>query len=219
MPAVSITCEQLATGRFGETVSGPLDLTLVSGEALVLTGPNGAGKSTLLRTLAGLLPPHRGRVRIAGARAPDGEPATRLCEAAHYLGHRNALKAGPTLRANLSFWHRYLGGRGDETEGRVRAGLDAVGLSRLADLAVGHLSAGQQRRAALARLLLVPRPVWLLDEPTSALDEGARERFAALMQAHLDGGGILVAATHQPLGIEGRTLDLAASGRKEAGWW
>lgn len=211
MTGVAIICEGLATGRSGERLLAPLDLTIRAGEALVLTGANGAGKSTLLRTLAGLLPPHSGRVRIEGAVAPDGEPATRVAEVAHYLGHRNALKAAATLRDNLALWHRLLGGRGAETEAAVSSALDAVGLSSLAELLLGHLSAGQQRRAALARLLLVARPVWLLDEPTGALDEPSRARFAAMARAHLAGGGLLIAATHQPLGIEACTLDLSAA--------
>lgn len=212
MAAVRIICEKLATGRSGERLSQPLDLTLSAGEALVLTGANGSGKSTLLRTLAGLLPPFSGSVRVEGVLAPDGEPATRVGEAAHYLGHRNALKPGQTLRDNLAFWHRQLGGPRQETERQVSRALEAVGLDLLAELLVGHLSAGQQRRAALARLLLVRRPVWLLDEPTGALDERSRLRFCAMARDHLESGGLIVAATHQPLGIEARTLDLSASG-------
>ena len=210
MAAVRIICERLATGRSGEPLSQPLDLTLSAGEALVLTGANGSGKSTLLRTLAGLLPPFSGSVRIEGALASDGEPAMCIGEAAHYLGHRNALKIGETLRGNLVFWHRHLGAPARETERDVARALEAVGLASLAELLVGHLSAGQQRRAALARLLLVRRPVWLLDEPTGALDERSRSRFSAMAQAHLESGGLLVAATHQPLGIEARALDLSA---------
>lgn len=216
MSGVGIICERLATGRSGEPLSEPFDLTVRTGEALVLTGANGSGKSTLLRTLAGLLQPYSGTVRIENGLAPDGEPATRVADAAHYLGHRNAMKAGATLRDNLVLWHRLLGGRGAGSQEAVSLALETVGLARLCDLLLGHLSAGQQRRAALARLLLVPRAVWLLDEPTGALDDASRARFAAMARAHLADGGLLVAATHQPLGIEGRTLDLSALRPKAA---
>jgi heme exporter protein A len=82
-------------------------------------------------------------------------------------------------------------------------GLEAVGLGELGHLPAGYLSAGQRRRLSLARMLAVPRPIWLLDEPTTALDAAAQERLGAVMQAHLQGGGIILAATHGPLGLEG----------------
>ncbi|MFD2238683.1 heme ABC exporter ATP-binding protein CcmA [Aureimonas populi] len=210
MGAITITLEGLTTGRGGEALGAPLDLRLASGEALIVTGPNGAGKSTLIRTLAGLLPPLRGQVRLGGALAPDGEPARQVGEIAHYLGHRNGLRAGARLFDELAFWHRFLGGESREATGAVEAGLEAVGLPGLSGLSVGHLSSGQQRRAAIARLLLVPRPLWLLDEPTAALDAKSQARFARLAQAHLEGGGLIVAATHQPLGVEGLRVELAA---------
>ncbi|MCP3056626.1 heme ABC exporter ATP-binding protein CcmA [Aurantimonas sp. LRZ36] len=194
---LTIDAAGLAVGRGRETVAGPLDFAVHAGEALVVTGPNGAGKSTLLRTLAGLLRPLSGRVTVAGATAPDGEPAQTVAEIAHYVGHRNAMKPGVSVGDNLSFWRDYLGGGGRSIE----AALAAIGLPDLAHLPFSYLSAGQQRRASLARLLVVERPVWILDEPTSALDAASQQRFGALMEAHLADGGIVIAATHQPLGM------------------
>lgn len=214
MGAIVITLEGLVAGRGGEALTAPLDLSLRAGEALVVTGANGAGKSTLLRTLAGLLPPLVGAVRLEGAVAPDGEPARGLGEAAHYLGHRNAMKGGETLIANLAFWQRHFGVGADRL--RLDAALEAFDLAALAGLTLAHLSAGQQRRAALARLLVAPRPVWLLDEPTGALDSRSRERFAAAANAHLAAGGLLVAATHLSLGVEARELALEAPAQGEA---
>ena len=189
----------LVAGRGDLALAGPLDLTLRAGEALLVTGENGAGKSTLLRTLAGFLPPLAGAARVEGARAPDGEAATRPDEVAGYLGHRNGLKAGLGLAANLDFWRRLDGAGPDEAA--VEAALEALGLAGLGSLRAGHLSAGQARRAALARLLVAPRPLWILDEPTAALDAGSEARFAALCARHLAAGGLLVAATHRPLGL------------------
>jgi len=88
------------------------------------------------------------------------------------------------------------------------AALAALGIAGLADLPAGYLSAGQRRRLSLARLVAVPRPIWLLDEPTSALDAAAQARLAALMREHLAGGGMIVAATHGPLGIDAKELRL-----------
>ncbi|WP_102960725.1 heme ABC exporter ATP-binding protein CcmA [Mangrovicella endophytica] len=200
----------LYAARGGETVAGPFNFTLAGGEALVVIGANGAGKSTLLRTLAGLLPPGGGSVRIEGAIGPGGEPAERLAEVAHYVGHRNAMKPGLTVAANLSFWRRFLGGRSaglkhtlpEDESAAIAAALEAVGLPGVASLPFGYLSAGQQRRASLARLLVAPRPVWLLDEPTGALDAASQERLAGIFGRHRDEGGIIIAATHQPLGLD-----------------
>jgi len=195
---LTITANRLSVGRGLETVAGPLDFAVRAGEGLVITGPNGAGKSTLLRTLAGLLRPLAGHVAVTGATAADGEPARTVAEIAHYVGHRNAMKPGVSVGDNLSFWRDYLGGGGGRS---IEAALEAVGLPDLAHLPFSYLSAGQQRRTSLARLLVVERPVWILDEPTSALDAASQQRFGALMDAHLVGGGIVIAATHQPLGM------------------
>jgi heme exporter protein A len=100
----------------------------------------------------------------------------------------------------------------------IAAALDAVGLPGIGDLPAGYLSAGQKRRVAIARLLVTHRPIWLVDEPTSALDAASEARFAAIVAGHLAQGGIVVAATHQPLGLtHALALDLGAlSGRRAA---
>jgi heme exporter protein A len=194
----------LQAARGGAVIVGPLDFTLVAGEALLVTGANGAGKSTLLRTLAGLLPLAGGTVSIEGIDAADGEPVRRLSEGAHFLGHRNAMKPALSVRANLSFWQSVLGAPGLSVE----ASLEAVGLPGVMDMPFAYLSAGQQRRASIARLLAVRRPLWILDEPTAALDAGSQALFAALLAAHVAGGGMAIAATHQPLGAGMRELRL-----------
>lgn len=216
---VNIRADGLVVGRGRERVAGPFEFALSAGEALVVTGPNGTGKSTLLRTLCGLLPPLGGKIRVEGLPACDGEPARALREVSHYVGHRSAMKPAMSVGGNLDFWRAYL--RPGTTAG-ARAmtngdALDAVGLPDLDDVPFGYLSAGQQRRACLARLLVAHRAVWILDEPTSALDSASQRRFAALMAAHVDGGGVVIAATHQPLGLEtARQLVLDAFDRARA---
>jgi heme exporter protein A len=120
-----------------------------------------------------------------------------ISEQAHYLGHLDAFKPSLTVLENLAFWTSYLGG-----EGRPEAALEAVGLGSLANLPAGYLSAGQKRRLSLARLVAIQRPLWLLDEPTAALDSAAQAMLLDLMRAHLAAGGLLIAATHQDLGLQ-----------------
>ncbi|MER0238809.1 heme ABC exporter ATP-binding protein CcmA [Fulvimarina sp. MAC8] len=205
---LTIAAEALMVGRGRTVAAGPLDFALSAGEGLVVTGPNGAGKSTLLRTLAGLLHPLGGKIALEGALAADGENARSIAEIAHYVGHRNAMKPGISVGRNLDFWRKSLRLGAD---GLANAdALGAVGLPDLTALPFGYLSAGQQRRASLARLLVAPRDVWVLDEPTAALDAEAQDLFGKLMERHLAAGGVVIAATHQPLGLEtAKRLDLA----------
>jgi heme exporter protein A len=185
--------------RGGREVFAGLTFSVEGGEALAVTGRNGAGKTTLLRLIAGLLEPAGGRLELTG-----GAPDTTLAEQAHYVGHRDPLKGALSVRENLDFWYAFLGG-GDASPASA---LDAVGLGALAGLPAAYLSAGQRRRLALARLLAAPRPIWLLDEPTAALDTAGQQRLAELMRKHLSGGGIIIAATHGPLGIDAKELRL-----------
>jgi heme exporter protein A len=197
----------LCVERGGRPIIEGLGFALESGEALVVTGRNGAGKSTLLRAIAGLLPRASGRVAMEGGE--EEETASHL----HYLAHADALKAPLTARENLEFWARFLGGA-DPDRRSLSSGqaLERVGLAHVGEAPVAILSAGQKRRIALARLLVAFRPLWLLDEPTSALDRASRERLAAAMTAHLAEGGMIVAATHEPLGLTGaRELALGAA--------
>jgi heme exporter protein A len=182
----------LACVRGGRQVFANMSFAITTGEALLVTGRNGAGKSSLLRMLAGLLRITAGRLQVV-----DGEPEKPVPEQAHYLGHQDAIKPSLTVAENLRFWTRYLGGTAGPDEA-----IAAVGLDRLENLPAAYLSAGQRRRLSIARLITVPRPIWLLDEPQSALDRDGQERLAGLMRAHLAEGGLIVAATHGPIGIE-----------------
>jgi heme exporter protein A len=192
MRPMRLWAENLGCLRGGRDVLRDINLSLSSGEALLVTGRNGAGKSTLLRLLAGLLRPSAGRCGLDGGLA-DAE----IGEQAHYLGHQDALKPSLSVAENLAFWVACYGGTGD-----TAAALETVGLGGLADLPAAYLSAGQRRRLSLARLIAIPRPLWLLDEPTAALDSNAQAQLTEIMRAHLSGGGLVVVATHTPIGIE-----------------
>jgi heme exporter protein A len=185
----------LACRRSGRDVFAGLSFSLAAGEALLVLGRNGVGKSSLLRLIAGLVRVAAGRLTLEG-----GDPELTLHEQAHYVGHQDAVKAALTVVENLQFWADYLRLPGD-AEPAVAAALEAVDLAQLADLPAAYLSAGQKRRLALARLVAVRRPIWLLDEPTSALDAAAQDRLAGLMRTHLTAGGMILAATHGPIGL------------------
>ncbi|WP_027153699.1 heme ABC exporter ATP-binding protein CcmA [Mesorhizobium sp. WSM2561] len=190
-----LIAENLGGERGGEAVFSGLDFALGKGQALIVTGPNGAGKSTLLRVVAGLLPVVAGRLLLEGG----GEDFPSAASACHYLGHQNAMKTALSVAENLRFWRDFSGADFLSAE----EALAMVGLDGIGHLPFGYLSTGQRRRAAIAKLLVSRRPLWLLDEPTAGLDKASEERFGRLMREHLDEDGIIIAATHLPLGLEG----------------
>lgn len=190
--------------RGGEVIFSGLSFDVEGGSAVLVTGPNGVGKSTLLRIIGGLLPTAAGRVDFSGG----GEEWPTAAAAAHYLGATNAMKHALSVEENLAFWRSFLG----EHRCTVDEALDQVGLLDIAHLPFGYLSTGQRRRVAIARLLMCYRPLWLLDEPTSGLDSRSEARFTELMREHLAGGGLIVAATHLPLGLDNaRELQMVAN--------
>ena len=197
LTAANLTCE-----RGGRIVFAGIGFSLGQGQLMQLTGPNGAGKSSLLRLVAGLNEAAAGTLELAG-----GQGDLTIGQQAHYIAHQEAVKTALTVEENLAFWRDFLGG------GNLEAALEAFALSRFASFQAGLLSAGQKRRLALARLALTTRPLWLLDEPTVGLDIASLARLVAVMSAHLDRGGMIIAATHVPLGrdpdlrldLEGRT--------------
>jgi heme exporter protein A len=188
--------------RGGREVFSGLDFEAASGGALAVTGANGSGKTSLLRMIAGLLTVAGGSIGLEG-----GESELTLAEQAHYLGHRDALKPALSVIENLVFWRDYLGGVAFD----AAESLAAVGLDHAAGLPAAYLSAGQRRRLSIARLLAARRPIWLLDEPTNALDAAGQSLFAGLMGDHLAGGGLIIAATHAPLGVAARELRIGGA--------
>lgn len=196
-----LTLAGVAVRRGGRRLFAELDLDLKAGEACALTGANGAGKTSLLRAIAGLVGLEAGEIGFGGA-----DPAEARGANLHLVGHQDGLKPARTAREELEFWSRWCGG----TAGGAADAAEALGLGPLLDLEVRRLSAGQRRRLALSRVLAAPRPLWLLDEPLSPLDAAWRQRFGAIMQTHLDGGGLIVAAVHDPLPITARSLEIGA---------
>jgi heme exporter protein A len=182
-PAPALRFDSVACLRGTRLLFEGLSFALAPGDAALVTGPNGAGKSSLLRIAAGLLDPAAGEVAREGGVALANETA--------------ALDPQRPLGAALAFWAR-VDGRGADD---VARGLVAMGIADLAEVPVRMLSTGQRKRAALARTIAGGAGVWLLDEPGNGLDAGSLDRLAAAMAAHRARGGIVLAASHQPLGL------------------
>lgn len=203
----------LACIRSDRIVFAGLDFSVSPGGALILSGPNGSGKSSLLRLMAGIAGPASGDIAWQGVSV--SEDPERFFAQMHYVGHRDAVKPALTVRENLAFHAALRPGPTD-----IDAALDRVGLAALADLPARMLSAGQTRRLTLARIQATPAPLWLLDEPTIALDYRAVDRLRAAIAAHRAGGGMIVASTNVPLGIDdAATIDMAAHAPEEEALW
>ena len=180
-PEALLSLRDVALVRGGRLLFEGVSLTLHAGGAAVIRGPNGIGKSSLIRVAAGLLRASAGTVtRPSGIALAD--------EAA-------ALDPRLTVRQALELWARLDGVP-------VEAGMEPMGLTRLADVPVRMLSTGQRKRATLARVIASGARLWLLDEPANGLDAEGQERLAAAMVRHRDGGGAVLAATHQPIGLD-----------------
>ncbi len=224
---MKLIAEAISCHRGSRAVIENLSFTLSGGEALLLRGPNGAGKTTLLRSLAGFLPILKGRLWLqiddasASGTSPgtatddapqdrqdqDGEPPE-ISEYCHYVGHLNGIKHGMTATENLQFWQHYLSGRHDPDS--IAKALDAFDLTELAEIPAGLMSQGQKRRLGLARLLIAKRMIWILDEPTVSLDTHSQTVLANHVAAHVKNGGMVIAATHIPLGLAfSQTIELA----------
>jgi heme exporter protein A len=202
---LGLEVDHLSLERGGRTLFRDLGFRVGAGELLSLEGPNGSGKTSLLRALAGFLAPQSGTIRFT---TDDGAPIDAAEERAlwvGWLGHQDGAKPQLTAAEALAFFARFYR-RGSDIEGA----LASVGLSRARDLPLQYLSAGQKRRLALARLSLTARSLWLLDEPLSALDTVGKGLAAQFIAAHCRAGGIAIAATHEPLMLDGARLTLGS---------
>ncbi len=192
---MKLVVENLTCRRGLRTIFADLSFSLEGGKGLLLKGANGSGKTTLLRMLAGFIEPADGEVRLEG-----GDEELELAEQCHYVGHHNGIKHSFTVRENLEFLAAYLGDEGAMQ--RYAEALEIFNLNGLEDIPASIMSAGQKRRLGLARLVLVKRPVWFLDEPSVSLDVQSVEILAGVVTRHIEQGGLAIAATHVPLGLD-----------------
>ncbi|WP_034948135.1 cytochrome c biogenesis heme-transporting ATPase CcmA [Erwinia oleae] len=193
LEATHLTCI-----RGERTLFRDLNFTVAAGDIVQIAGANGAGKTSLLRILAGLSRAEQGEV------CWQQQPIHRQRENYHaamlWIGHQPGIKANLTAGENLRFYHPA------HQEEALLDALDAVNLTGFDDVAVGQLSAGQQRRVALARLWLTAAPLWILDEPLTAIDIDGVASLMALFTRHADNGGSIILTTHQPLPASSRDI-------------
>lgn len=192
-----LEAHDLAARRGHARLFEGLSFAVEAGHAMVVTGANGTGKTTLLRMLAGLSLPAAGQIRWDRKPVLPFDPVVRASIA--FAGHAPALKDELTAEENLTALLA-LAGEAVSVDAIERA-LDAVALGSRRALPARVLSQGQRRRIGLARLSLLARPLWILDEPVTALDAAGTAMLADMVAAHLDRGGLAVAATHAPLGL------------------
>src|SRR5690348_618164 len=191
----TFSAHDLACRRGERLVFAGLAFALPPGGALLLTGANGSGKSSLLRLMAALSRPEAGALRWDGTPVSDDPAAHRA--RLHFIGHQDAVKPALAVAETLRFWAGMHGGAA------VAAALAHFRLAMLSDWPCRHLSAGQRRRLALARLLASPAPLWLLDEPLNGLDAEAQADLLAAVAAHRDKGGRVALSTHAEVAIAG----------------
>lgn len=178
-----LIAEKVSYERFYRSVFGTVSVSLDPGGCLLLTGINGAGKTTLMKVLAGILRPTQGKVQHA---------------ALHFAGHQLGLHRDLSVRDNLRWYWRLWksGARHSEADNLIEQALDELQSLDLLEQPAGSLSAGQAKRAALARLLLVERPLWLLDEPFVNLDQASIDLLLDKIRRHCNDGGAAVIASH-----------------------
>lgn len=189
-----LEARELLCERDDRILFSELSFRVTAGEWVQITGSNGAGKTTLLRLLTGLARPDAGEV------CWQGQPLHQVRDSYHqellWIGHQPGIKTRLSALENLSFFHH------DGDTAQCLAALAQAGLAGYEDIPVNQLSAGQQRRVALARLWLTRARLWILDEPFTAIDVNGVERLTQRMAQHTEQGGIVILTTHQPLNVE-----------------
>jgi len=198
----AVKAEGLACVRGGRSVFAGLNLAVAAQSLLVVEGPNGSGKTSLLRILAGLIPAAAGEVVFTTAAGQINDPEERG-RLVGWLGHLDAAKPQLTPAEVLAFFAR-LYRAPSSPSGLLRE----IGLERSATIPCVHLSTGQRKRLALARLKMSGRPVWLLDEPLASLDEHGKSLVLRFLREHCAAGGVAIIASHEPLGLEASLLRL-----------
>lgn len=202
MSVASLAADQITCVRGERVLFRDLSFTVEAGQVLAIEGPNGAGKTSLLRLIAGFIAPAAGTIALDKGISEPEERGKHI----GWLGHQDGAKPQLTPSEVLRFFAKLYDSAED-----VAAALAAAGLARCATLPCQYLSAGQKKRLALARLQIVRRPLWLLDEPLAALDSEGKKFAADLIEAQCRTGGIVLAATHEPLGLACRRLVLGGA--------
>ncbi|VUS49360.1 cytochrome c biogenesis heme-transporting ATPase CcmA [Klebsiella huaxiensis] len=186
-----------------------LSFQVKAGEWIQITGGNGVGKTTLLRLLSGLARPDVGGVYW------QAQPLHRVRDSYQqnllWIGHQPGIKTRLSALENLRFFHH------DGNTAQCMNALAQAGLGGYEDIPVNQLSAGQQRRVALARLWLTRATLWILDEPFTAIDVNGVERLTQRMAQHTERGGIVILTTHQPINMATDKIRLIALSGEEAG--
>lgn len=184
----------LSCVRDERTLFSGLSFTIEPGEMVQIEGPNGAGKTSLLRILAGLSSPEAGEVRWQGVNTRRQRDV--FHQQLLYLGHQPGVKSVLTAYENLAFYQSV---NGTASADAIYQALENVGLLGYEDVTVAQMSAGQQRRVALARLWLSDAPLWILDEPLTAIDKQGVSTLIELFEQHAQRGGMVLLTTHQDL--------------------
>ena len=211
--ATRLVGDNIACRRGGRLVFDGLGFSVGAGDFLYLKGKNGSGKSTFLRFLSGFLPAEAGSLHFSsGEENVDELPSDRFL----IVGHQYGLKPNFSLRENAAFFAQLHTGLPAEAE-QVAEAASRFDLEHLLDDPVQYFSSGQRHRAALMRFALVKRQVWLMDEPTVGLDADNRTALSDMISSHIGAGGIVIAATHDPMGLKGETLNMDAFQPKQAG--
>lgn len=181
-------CENIAFERENRLLFSGLGFCLQPGSLLLLKGENGCGKTSLIRILASLCPASKGDISWHGEKIKNNY---RFRSDMMYVGHKSGVKVDFSVRENISYWAKLY-----DTESVINAAMHFFDLERFADMPARQLSAGWQRRVALARLIVVPCPLWILDEPTNFLDDEAIILMSNLIETRIKQGGIVIIASH-----------------------
>lgn len=193
LQAIDISCLRQQKCLFVD-----LSFQLTPGDILLIEGPNGSGKSSLLRLLSGLATPFNGEILWQGQ--PIQQIQTEYRKQLHYISHHHGIKLGLTIHENLRLTKMLHDGEDDPIQ--LEKILTLFQLISHQHTPAHYLSAGQKRKLALARLLLFPKPIWILDEPLTALDSAMQQLFLTQLESHAQQGGIALVSSHHPISFK-----------------